>query len=242
MEARKAAQQAAQRAAGVEAGSPFSAPSRFAMPTPSQADDMAGGATGVFRAAALPPSEFPLARFGLEMVGANQTWDGLRIQWEAEGKEAAAYEVYASDHPLSPDEVGELIRGEKVSGATVRAVLPTQRSVLDNMTPRDGRAYYAVVARSDDGDRTQVGCACIGTESGGDKDAPFLDPLDLDEVRSIAAGLVQEARMQLLIFREEGEVSAWREALRLCDDARLVYPDFAPARVVEREVRAARQV
>lgn len=221
MEARRAAQRRAQIAA-LEAAETDVPPARDASPRPSV--------------------DFPIERFGLRMVGASQTWDGLRVQWESEGHDADAFEVVIADHALAPDEVGELLTGDAVPGAAVRAVSATTRVVIDNLTPREARGYYAVIARTDAGDRVPVGCVAQGWDECRLAQAPFYAPDAVDEVRDLANGQVREARVQLMLWHEEQDAGAWREALRLVDDALVIYPGFRPALDFKREVEAARRV
>lgn len=238
MEARRQAQARAHQAAAAAS----------ADPAPGGDDPMASrrGAQARARTAPAetvpPPSDFPVGRFGLRMSGGTQSWDGLRILWEGEGKEAAAYEVFIADHPLSPDEVSELVTAGRLDGAAVKAFSPSVKAVIDNVTPRDARGYYAVVARNVSGGRELVGCAAQGFDECQVRKAPFFDPSALEEVRSLANGQVREARVQLMIFREEQDVGAWREALRMTGDALVIYPDFPEAIALEQEIRAARQV
>jgi hypothetical protein len=70
--------------------------------------------------------------------------------------------------------------------------------------------------------------------------APFLDPSALDEVVGLAKGYLREARVQLMIFREDAEMGAWKEGLRLCEDALAVYPEYPEAQAAAAEIRAAR--
>lgn len=188
-----------------------------------------------------PPSDFPSGRFGLRMIGATQTWDGLRVQWESEGREADAYEVVIADHPLAPEEVGDLLSGEAVPGAAVQAVGRSVRAVIDNHTPREARGYYAVIARTESGDRAPVGCVAQGWDECRVAQAPFFNPQALDEIRDLANGQVREARVQLMLWEEEQDAGAWREALRLAEEALIVYPHFVPALECRRDVEASRR-
>lgn len=191
-------------------------------------------------AAPRPSSDFPIAQFGLRMHGATQTWDGLRVQWETDGKEADAFEVVVSDHPLVPDEVGELLSGQSTSGAYVKVFPGSVRCVVDNVTPREARGYYAVIARTSGGDRVPVGCVAQGWDECRIARAPFYAPDDIEEVRSLANGQVREARVQFMLWNEEEDVGAWREALRLVGDALVILPGFQPALDLKKEIESAR--
>lgn len=252
MEARRQAQLRAQQAAAAASGDapPAVDPMEARRRAQQQAAAAASGGDVVApsrsRAAAVvqvaPPSEFPIARFGLRMSGATQSWDGLRILWESEGKPAEAYEVVVADHPLDPDEVGDLLSGRDVGGARVRAFARSVKTVIDNVTPRDARGYSGVIARAEDGSRELIGSVAQSVDECNVREAPFFDAANLGDVRDLANGAVREAKMQLLIFSEEQDVGAWREALRLVGDALAIYPGFEPATTLEREIRAARQV
>lgn len=193
-------------------------------------------------AAVDPSSAFPIDRFGLPMIGANQSWDGLRIQWEDEGKGAAAWEVFVADHPLHAEEVGELLRGERVPGAFVRAFAAGVRAVIDNRTDRDSRMYCGVVARRADGERFPVGCTALSSDRCQVLDAPLLDPERVEAVRELARAQVREARAQLHWWKAEQDVGAWREALRVVGDALAIAPGFTPALELKAEILAARRV
>ena len=90
--------------------------------------------------------------------------------------------------------------------------------------------------------REVLGCAAQSSDECNVRKAPFFDASQLDEVRSLANGQVREARMQLMIFKEEQDVGAWREALRMVGDALAIFPDFPEAIALEQEVKAARAV
>lgn len=189
-----------------------------------------------------PSSDFPIGQFGLRMHGASQTWDGVRVQWEDEGKDVDAFEVVVSDHPLAPDEVGELLSGQPPAGTHVKVFPASVRCVMDNVTPREARGYYAVIARSRAGDRAPVGCVAQGWDECRIARAPFYEPDDIEEVRSLANGQVREARIQFMLWNEEQDVGAWREALRLVGDALVILPDFQAALELKTEVERARKL
>lgn len=187
-----------------------------------------------------PSSDYPIERFGLRMSAATQTWDGLRVQWEDEGREVEAFEVVVAGHPLDPNEVAALLRGEAVSGAWVRVFPPAVRKVIDNVTAREARGYYAVIAREAGGGRTPIGCVAQGWDECRVMDAPFFNPDDTEEARDLANGQVREARIQLMLWREDEDVGAWREALRLVNEALAIHPQFQAAIECKRDIEAAR--
>jgi hypothetical protein len=177
------------------------------------------------------PSSIPLAEdLELRMIGANQTWDGLRIFWERDAR-AAAYEVIASDHQVFGDELKDALAGQ-ADFTTAVAVPPSVTAVIDNVTPRDARGWYAVLVRSRDGKRAahpfQVGDAATT----GKPVAPFLNPNRTSEVRAEAEGMIEEAREQWRRWKSEQDGGARAEAKRLVHDALLVFPGLASARAL----------
>src|SRR5437773_840768 len=171
MEARKRAQREARaRAAGeAPAAAPEAPPARAAGPRPPAAAAPAAAAPAArpesrasegrsessSSASAEPPpqpSTIPLTDpLDVRMQGATQTWDGLRIYWEREPR-AAAYEVIASDHQIFGEELADALAG-KSDFTTAAAVAPSVMCVLDNVTPRESRGWYAVLVRYRDGKR-----------------------------------------------------------------------------------------
>lgn len=192
------------------------------------------------RPALRPPSDYPVDRFGLPMIGATQTWDGVRVLWEAERFEAEAYEVFIADRRLEADEAAALLRGEEISGAWVRAFPPEARVVIDNLTPRESRGWYAVVARAEGGLREVLGCTAQGSDECRVVEAPFFDPDRLEEVREMAEQQVREARAQLHWWQAEQDAGAWREALRLCGDALAILPGHPAAAALRNEIERMR--
>jgi hypothetical protein len=181
-----------------------------------------------------PPSSIPLAQdLELRMAGASQTWDGLRICWERDAR-AAAYEVIASDHQIFGDELKDALAG-KADFTTAVAVPPSVTALIDNVTPREARGWYAVLVRSRDGKRAvhpfQVGDAATT----GKPVAPFLNPNRTSEVRAEAEGMVEEAREQWRRWQSEQDGGARAEAKRLVHDALLVFPGLASARALAAE-------
>src|SRR5216683_2236980 len=94
-----------------------------------------------------PPSSIPLEHdLEVRMSGADQTWDGLRICWDRDPR-AAAYEVIVSDHQIFAEELKDALAG-RADFTTAVAVAPSVSAVIDNVTPRDARGWYAVLVRS----------------------------------------------------------------------------------------------
>lgn len=168
------------------------------------------------------------------MSGATQTWDGLRIWWEREPR-AAAYEVIVSDHQIFGDELKEALAG-RADFTTAVAVSPNVGAVIDNVTPREARGWYAVLVRARDGKRAahpfQVGDAAVS----GKAVAPFLNPNRTAEVRAEAEGMVEEAREQWQRWKSEHDGGARAEAKRLVQDALLVYPGLPSAKALAAEM------
>jgi hypothetical protein len=178
-----------------------------------------------------PPSSIPLAEdLEIRMTGANQTWDGLRICWERDPR-ASAFEVIASDHQIFGDELKDALAGQ-ADFTTAVAVPASVTALIDNVTPRDARGWYAVLVRSRDGKRAahpfQVGDAATT----GKPVAPFLNPNRTSEVRAEAEGMIEEAREQWRRWKSEQDGGARAEAKRLVHDALLVFPGLASARAL----------
>jgi len=182
-----------------------------------------------------PPSSIPLEHdLEARMSGAGQTWDGLRICWERDPR-AAAYEVIVSDHQIFGEELKDALAG-RADFTTAVAVPASVSAVIDNVTPRDARGWYAVLVRSRDGKRTahpfQVGDAAAT----GKAVAPFLNPNRTAEVRAEAEGMVEEAREQWQRWKSEQDGGARAEAKRLVHDALLVFPGLPSARALAAEM------
>ena len=175
------------------------------------------------------PSEVPLnGPLDLRMQGATQTWDGLRIYWERD-PQTAAYELIASDHQLFGDELSEVLAG-RADFTTATSVAPSVTCVLDNVTPREARGWYAVIARYRDGTRAphpfQVGDAATSGRAGG----AFLNPNRTGELRAEVEGLLADAREQWERWKSEQDGGARREAKRMVADALLIWPDHPAAK------------
>jgi hypothetical protein len=181
------------------------------------------------------PSSIPLEHeLEVRMIGATQTWDGLRIAWEREPR-AAAYEVIVSDHQIFEEELKEALAG-RADFTTAVAIAPGVTAVIDNVTPRDARGWYAVLVRARDGKRAahpfQVGDAAAT----GKAVAPFLNPNRTAEVRAEAEGMVEEARQEWQRWKSEQDRGARAEAKRLVQDALLVFPGLPSARALAAEM------
>ena len=170
-----------------------------------------------------PPSSIPLEHeLDLRMSGATQTWDGLRICWEHEPR-AAAYEVVVSDHPIYGDELKEVLAGT-ADFTTAVALPPSVGAVIDNVTAREARGWYAVLVRFRDGKRGAHPFRVGDAAATGKAVAPFLQPNRTAEVRAEAEGMVEEAREHWRRWTSEQDGGARAEARRLVRDALLVFP------------------
>jgi hypothetical protein len=182
-----------------------------------------------------PPSSIPLEDdLEVRMSGADQTWDGLRICWERDPR-AAAYEIIVSDHQIFGEELKDALAG-RADFTTAAAVPVSVSAVIDNVTPRDARGWYAVLVRSRDGKRSahpfQVGDAATT----GKAVAPFLNPNRTGEVRAEAEEMVEEAREKWQRWKSEQDGGARAEAKRLVHDALLVFPGLPPAKALAAEM------
>jgi hypothetical protein len=67
--------------------------------------------------------------------------------------------------------------------------------------------------------------------------APFVNPNRTGELRAEAEELVGQAREQWGRWRAEQDGGARREALRLVQDALLIFPNYPPARALADEMK-----
>jgi hypothetical protein len=183
-----------------------------------------------------PPGNFSARPMDLKFTGHTQTWDGTRIAWEREKENVAAYEILVSDHPLLAEEVQELMSGESIVNSAAVAVNRLTTCIIDNLTPREGRGYYAVLARARDGTRRPIACTVGDAEATSRHDAPFLLPHRTGEVRAMAEEMVGGAEEALERFKSGADEGARRDAERLARDALLVFPGHEGAQKVLREV------
>ena len=185
--------------------------------------------------AVAPPRDFPLEEpLSFRMQGGTQSWDGLRLYWErAEG--AAAYEIVISDHQIFGDELGDAIAG-RADFTSCTAVGPNTLAVIDNVTTRDSRGWYLLLARDKRGVRTvhpfQIGDA----QQSGKTVAPFANPNRTGELRGEVEGMLEDAREQWSRWKSEQDGGARREAKRLVQDALLIYPNHPGAAALSREL------
>jgi hypothetical protein len=182
-----------------------------------------------------PPSAVPLAApLDLRMQGATQTWDGLRIYWDRD-PQAVAYEIVASDHQVFGDELAEVLAGT-VDFTTAAAVGPSVTCVLDNVTPREARGWYAVIARYRDGSRVAHGFQVGDAAGSGRFNGPFLNPNRTGELRAEVEGLLADAREQWERWTSEQDGGARREAKRMVADALLIWPGHPAAARLQAEM------
>ncbi len=182
-----------------------------------------------------PPSAVPLEEpIDLHMQGATQTWDGLRIHWERDPR-AAAYEIIASDHQIFGDELADALAG-KADFTTAVAVAPAVLCVIDNVTARESRGWYAVLARYRDGRRVAHPFKVGDAAASGKASAPFLNPNRTGELRAEVEGLLADAREQWDRWKAEQDGGARREARRMVADALLIWPDYPAAKQLQAEM------
>ncbi|MFN2547395.1 MAG: hypothetical protein ABR567_08190 [Myxococcales bacterium] len=228
VEARKRAQREARERAAAGAPAPAAPAARSA--ESREAPSSIASAEPPPQPATVPLSE-PI---DIRMQGATQTWDGLRIYWDREPR-AAAYEIIASDHQIFGDELADALAG-KADFTTAAAVAASVTCVLDNVTPRDSRGWYAVLVRHRDGKRAphpfRVGDAATSGKTSG----PFLNPNRTGEVRAEVEGLLADAREQWDRWKKEQDGGSRREAKRMVGDALLIWPDYPAAKKLQAEL------
>ncbi len=185
--------------------------------------------------AVAPPRDFPLQEpLSFRMQGGTQSWDGLRLYWErAEG--AAAYEIVISDHQLFGDELADAIAG-RADFTSCTAVGPNTLAVIDNVTTRDSRGWYVILARDKRGNRTVHPFQLGDAQQSGKAVAPFANPNRTGELRGEVEGMLEDAREQWSRWKSEQDGGARREAKRLVQDALLIYPNHPGAAALSREL------
>ena len=177
------------------------------------------------------PNEFPLEEsFDARMSGGTQTWDGLRIYWERAGG-VAAYEVIVSDHQIFGDELADALAG-KADFTSAVAVAPSITAVIDNITPRESRGWYVVLARARDGQRTPHPFKVGDAAESGRPVAGFVNPNRTGEVRAEVEDLLGQARENWDRWRSDQDRGAQREARRLVGDAVLIFPGYPAAKAL----------
>jgi hypothetical protein len=176
----------------------------------------------------------PLAgRLALKMVGGTQTWDGLRVTWDGSPR-VAAWELIVSDHQLFDEEVADALAG-RADFTTAAAFAPSVDAVIDNVTPREARGWYALLARSREGERTPHPFRVGDAAASGRPAAPFLNPNRTGELRAEVEELLGQAREQLARWTAEKDRGARREAQRLVADALLIFPGYPAAQALQAE-------
>ena len=182
-----------------------------------------------------PPADFPLDdRLEARMTGATQSWDGLRIHWQRVSG-VAAFEVIASDHQVFAEELGDVLAG-RADFTTAVAVGPGVTCLIDNVTAREARGWYLVLARDRDGRRSAHPFEVADAATSGRADGPFLNPNRTGEVRAEADDLIDRAREQWERWQAEQDGGARREARRMVQDAQLIYPGYPAAKALADEM------
>ena len=177
------------------------------------------------------PNEVPLEEsFEARMQGGTQTWDGLRIYWERAGG-TAAYEIIVSDHQIFGDELGDALAG-KADFTSAVAVAASTTVMIDNITPRESRGWYLVLARARDGKRTphpfKVGDAAESQRPV----AGFVNPNRTGELRAEVEDLLGQARENWDRWKSEQDRGSQREAKRLVGDVMLIFPNYPAAKAL----------
>ncbi len=182
-----------------------------------------------------PPTSVPLEeQLDARMQGATQTWDGLRLYWERDPR-AAAYEIVASDHQIFGDELADALAG-RADFTTAVAVAPAVTAVIDNVTSREGRGWYLVLARYGDGKRAAHPFKIGDAAESGRTEAPFLNANRTGELRGEVEDLVAQAQEQWTRWKSEQDSGARREAKRLVGDALLIWPSYPAAKQLEAQM------
>jgi hypothetical protein len=169
------------------------------------------------------------------MSGGTQTWDGLRIYWERAGGPVAAYEIIVSDHQIFGDELPDALAG-KADFTTAVAVAPSVTAVIDNITPREARGWYMVLARAKDGSRAPHPFKVGDAAESGKPVAPFVNPNRTGELRAEVEDLLGQARENWDRWKSEQDRGSQREAKRLVGDALLIFPNYPGAKALADEI------
>src|SRR5437899_1710721 len=122
------------------------------------------------------------------------------------------------------------------SPASGAAVGPTVTCVIDNVTPREARGWYAVLVRSRDGHRTLHPFKLGDAAASGRLSAPFLNPNRTGELRAEVEALLADAREQWERWRSNQDAGARHEAKRMVADALLIWPGHPAAQRLLAEI------
>jgi hypothetical protein len=182
-----------------------------------------------------PPREIPLEdTLEYRMKGGTQTWDGLRLYWERDF-DASAYEIVIADHQLFDRELNEALAGRD-DFTSCTATGPSTMCVIDNITQRDSRGWYLILARDRKGNRKVHPFQVGDSQESGKPVAVFANPNRTGELRGEVEGMLEEAREQVERWKAEGDGGAKREAKRIAADALLIYPNHPGAKALQTEL------
>lgn len=182
-----------------------------------------------------PPREIPLEdTLEYRMKGGTQTWDGLRLYWERDF-DASAYEIVIADHQLYDRELNEALAGRD-DFTSCTATGPSTMCVIDNITQRDSRGWYLILARDRKGTRKVHPFQVGDSQESGKAVALFANPNRTGELRGEVEGMLEEAREQVERWKSEGDGGAMREAKRIAADALLIYPNHPGAKALQAEL------
>ena len=116
------------------------------------------------------------------------------------------------------------------------AVAPSVTAVIDNITPREARGWYLVLARAKDGSRAPHPFKVGDAAESGKPVAPFVNPNRTGELRAEVEDLLGQARENWDRWKSEQDRGSQREAKRLVGDALLIFPNYPGAKALADEI------
>jgi len=183
----------------------------------------------------------------LSFISYTQRPEGLRVKWRppTEGT-PIKYEVYLSQFWPSSSNIPDLLSG-KLDRTRMVEVPGNVTEVIDNVTPRDSKSYYTIVARGEQGEYWGVDFN-VGDAGHLKLESPrFLDPSNMAETEAIARQVLEEAR-KLASTAEampaqplDDRIRQFDQAIFLAQTALNVIPNWGDALKFIEEVKAGKE-
>lgn len=191
-----------------------------------------------------PQATLPVS---LKFLSYSQVLEGLRIRWSppAQGT-PTKYEVYLSQQSLANSNIPNLLGGNLERTKMVE-VPGNITEVIDNVTPRESKSYYTVVARGKQGEYWRVEFE-VGDAGHLKLVSPrFLGPSNMAETEAIARQVLEEARKRASSAKAmpaqplDDKVRQFDQAIFAAQRALDVIPNWGDALKLIEEVEAGRE-